>query len=130
MKRPEPGRRQWLPILFAFTMMPLLLGLVAYTSSNRAVAVPPPMSPGLVYAVATLSLVAGILTALLRLRPGQPNQVFQTNLVMSLAFSEFTALIGFIAHTADPSGYAPFAIASVVVNVLFVAPRVLAQRSG
>lgn len=127
MKPSSGSKRVALPILFAFTVLPLLLQMVASMSERPSPPASGPIPWGILYAIDALILVVAAGYATIGLRPGLPPQKFFQTMVISLAISEFASILTFMfLFSSGSSVIAPAVAGSILVNLFFIAPRVLA----
>lgn len=126
-------KRTWFGIVFAFTVLPVMLAVakVAAPVSTAADADTLPFFQGF----ATLGLGAAVIWCVTKLRlrgeiggplelPAHPR--FQTNTLVGLALSELGTVAAFAAPGSTWQGMLPFLAGTLVVNLLFVLPAGLA----
>lgn len=81
----------------------------------------------LLYGLAALGLIGAVAWSRTKLRLDLEPLRFQTEMVVSLAFSELSACLGIVAGgMKDFATMLPFAVGTIAVNLLFIAPRVVA----
>jgi len=127
-------KRVWLVLTIAFMMsIGVYCGLVLLLSKNQQ-APSQPDAVGtirtVVYAVTAVGLLGSLYWSQMRMPGANSPQRFQTEMIVALAFAEAPTIAGvllfFIGRkTAE---FWPFAILSLLIQALFVLPRVL-QRS-
>lgn len=114
-------------IVFAFTMLPILLLFFLVPGAAHADS----QIPMLTYVLAGVALLGGIGAAQVFLRPDRPAVQFQAGMINTLALFELCSLIGiFIGQPPTVVAAAPFVAGSVVGDLVFVLPKVLAFRGG
>ena len=129
----SPQKTTWMILTFAFMMsIGVYCGLVLMLNAQPA---PSPVSSVapirmVAYAIAAAGLCGSLFWSQTRLSGMSTPQRFQTDLILSLALAEIPTIAGlmlfFIGRkTAE---FWPFAIVSVLIQALFILPRVL-QRS-
>ena len=124
---PAPGnKRVALQLLCAFTFIPVLLLLVAFTSNRAEGHGLPPVPPGILYAIDALILLGTAGYATTSLRQDLPRQRFLQTLIICLMMSEFASILAFffLLSIGAPS-MAPVVVGSILVNLFFIGPRVL-----
>jgi len=115
-----------LMLAFAFTTLPLLLLVVSFIGKNSDPA-REVLAPVVAYLVGGAALVAGVFLSATQLLRSLPRPQFQTKLVMCLACTELASLVGFISiGQSSLIGFVPFVAGTVLANVLFIVPRVVA----
>lgn len=122
MKPALPQRRVLLVIVFAFMALPVMLcgAFAAQLTSNRQEG-----SPWVAEIMGVIGLLAAIGWSSFRLKPQLPQLAFQTETLICLSFAEFASLMG-IFIGAGMSTALPLVIGTIVVDLLFVVPRVVA----
>lgn len=125
-------RKRVLYILFvAFVMSEgvfrLLVEIIRQTPEHTASSalLPASVKP-LVYGIAALALLASIGSTFVRTRFSTTWSQFQTNVILSLALSEFCTIIGLVYFFlgAQPAEFNRFVIASVAVDLFVILPQI------
>lgn len=120
-------RKVALPILFAFTMLPLLLLFVTSTWEHADQQPSSSIAPGILYALEILILLVAAGYTTMSLRPELPPQRFVQSMILCLVLSEFAWILAFaFLSSLGGASMAPAVAGSVLVNVFFIGPRVLA----
>jgi hypothetical protein len=113
-------------ILGAQTFLPLLLVFVAFSTTGNGRAPREAIPMPIAYVIGASSLLGALVYGGKNLIAGVTPARFNQQMIITLALSEFSALIGFVSGLGDWARVVPFAAGTIAVNLLFVAPRVSA----
>ncbi len=127
----DQRKRVLYTLFFAFVMSEavfrLLVEIIRRAPEHIATAtvLPPSVKP-LVYGIAALALLASLRSTFVRTRFSTTWSQFQTNVILSLALSEFCTIIGLVYFFlgAPPSEFNRFIIASVAVDLFVILPQI------
>lgn len=111
-------------ILFAFSMLIVMLTVLS-------AGMPPGPSESMRpigYVLGGAAILGSAFLTSFKLRPSRDTSwaIFQTNMLMCLAFSELGSLLGFVWHLSSGIPMWPLSVGSLTVNLLLILPRVLA----
>ncbi|HVT12730.1 MAG TPA: hypothetical protein VHE55_10725 [Fimbriimonadaceae bacterium] len=121
-------KQRALPVLFAYTMLPLLLLLLLLLIAAMVAHDSQPLAPPfIVDVIGAAALLSGAIFATSKLRPDLPDRNFLTTMMVSLAITEFGGLLAFtLLFGSRWITIAPVMGGNVAVNVFVIAPRVFA----
>ena len=126
MQPSSRGRKQTLLlIVFAYSMLIVLLTYVSTFMPSPSNGTPPST---VTYAIGIVALCVAAAMSFIVMRPNSPllGGRFQSQMLVCLAMSEFAAIVGFLGKQMSGAPMWPLAAGSLLVNLVFILPRVLA----
>jgi hypothetical protein len=123
----------WIVLVAAFIVSVFMYGTLVMLLSQRpatAVTVNVDTLRSVCYTVAGAGILTAAYWALVKLPAAPDDARFQTDMILALALAEVSCIMGmllfFLSHKS--AEFWPFGIATLVVNLVFILPRVL-QRT-